>query len=341
VAEVRVGIVSWNTADLLDRCLHTLSAALGDLDAEVVVVDNASADSSADVAGAYAATHPRVTVVTNEANVGYARAMNQALSDSDAPVLIALNPDTAPPPGSLADLVADLNAHPEAGLVVPTLVGSQGERQHSVYRFPTITVAAVVSFVPYRLQRGSIGRRWALEAAATPAPSGPIDWAIGAVHVIRAKALDGQPPYSQRWFMYVEDAELCWRLREGGWAVRLDAEVTIPHHGNAAGAQAWGDARARRFWDATYDFIAQTRGRAYARALAALNVVGVTFHLATNAIGSRIPGPMRPIHHQVALDLRAVLPVHISVATHGALAPDDDGHIAPRKLVRPGPLDQT
>ncbi|MDQ1359404.1 MAG: hypothetical protein QOG44_3777, partial [Acidimicrobiaceae bacterium] len=66
-AEVRVGIVSWNTAALLDRCLDALPAALGDMSAEVVVVDNASSDGSAE----RAAAHDSVTVVRNETNAGY------------------------------------------------------------------------------------------------------------------------------------------------------------------------------------------------------------------------------------------------------------------------------
>jgi N-acetylglucosaminyl-diphospho-decaprenol L-rhamnosyltransferase len=317
MADVRVGIVSWNTAELLDRCLAALPAALGGLDAEVVVVDNDSADDSADVAA-----RRGVTVIRNETNVGYARAMNQALSGSDAPVLLALNPDTEPTAGSLAALVDDLHAHPDAGLVVPRLVGSNGDRQHSVYRFPTIAVALVVSFVPGRWQRGWIGRRWWLEAATPHDASGPIDWAIGAVHVIRSTALAGDPPYSERWFMYVEDLELCWRLHRRGWAVRLDADVAVPHVGNASGEQRWGSTRARRYWTNTYDFDARAHGRVHARLFAAANVTGVSwtifrYRLVAAALGSR--GEAR---RHAARDLRTLLPVHARAVVSGPPEPD-------------------
>lgn len=290
VSEVRVGIVSWNTASLLEACLEALPAALGELDAEVVVVDNASSDHSAEVASRF----PGVTVIRNDANRGYAVAMNRALAGSDAPVLLALNPDTRPPPWSLARLVYELHTHPEAGLVVPRLVHEGGRVQHSVNRFPTVAVALVVSFLPRRWQRGALGRRWMLPAAPPPDRPSPVDWAIGAVHVIRAAALAGRRPYAQRWFMYVEDLELCWWLHRTGWQVWLQPHVVVPHVGNAAGAQAWGTTRSARYWAATYDFLALERGATRARALAAVNVVGAGWHLLRRLLGALLPGRPRP-----------------------------------------------
>ena len=199
---VRVGIVSWNTAGLLERCLAALPAALEGAEAEVVVVDNASADGSAEVASSHA------RVVRNPTNVGYAKAMNQALAGSGAEVLIALNPDTEPPPGSLATLVRRLLADPCVGLVAPLLVGADGASQWTARRFPSVGVGAATCILPRRLQRGRIGRRLLLEPADQPAAPADVDWAIGAVHVIRVEALEGRAPYDERWFMYVEDIEL-------------------------------------------------------------------------------------------------------------------------------------
>lgn len=311
--DVRVGIVSWNTADLLDRCLAALPAALGDLHAEIVVVDNASSDPSADVV----ARHD-VTLVRNDANEGYARGMNRALTDTEAPVLLALNPDTEPPPGSLAALVDRLDAEPSAAVVVPRLVHLDGRLQHSAYRFPSARLAAIVSFVPPRWQRGAIGRRWWLEGAAAHDRSGPVDWAIGAVHAIRRDALAGRPPYSERWFMYAEDIELCWRLSRQGWSTILAADVTVPHASNAAGAQAWGSSRARRYWAASYDLYAAMHRPLAARGLGAVNTVGVLVHLAANLAGSALPGAARGQRIATARALAKVLPIHVRALVRGA-----------------------
>lgn len=311
--DVRVGIVSWNTADLLDQCLAALPAAVGDLRAEVAVVDNASDDDSA----AVAERHDGVRVVRNAANVGYARAMNQALAGTEAPVLIALNPDTVPPPGSLAALVARLAAEPQAGVVVPRLVHADGQLQHSAYRFPSVPLAAVVCFVPAPLQRGDLGRRWWLEGAAPHDRSQPVDWAIGAVHVIRRAALEGEAPYSERWFMYAEDVELCWRLDDRGWQTVLAADVAVPHVGNASGAQAWGSGRDRRWWAASYDLYAQRRGTWACRRWATVNSLGVLVHLAVTGVGSLLPGRHRATRRATNRALRTVLPVHLRAAVSG------------------------
>lgn len=273
---VRVGIVSWNTASLLDDCLNALPAALGSLEAEVVVVDNASSDSSVDVAEAHAAR-----VIRNEINLGYARAMNQAITNSEADVLIALNPDTRPEPGSLENLVCCLvDGPPDVGLVVPVLVNPDGSLQHSVRRFPSIRLYAVVWFVPYFLHRGRLARRFWLEGRAPHDRAEDIDWGIGAVHVIRSSALAGSAPYDERWFMYVEDLDLCWQLAERGWRRRLEPTARVVHVGNAAGSQAWGRRRFRMYMEASYSWYERQYGPWAMRAWAMLNVVGTAWWVA-------------------------------------------------------------
>jgi GT2 family glycosyltransferase len=309
VADLRVGIVSWNTAELLGRCLAALPAALDGVDAEVVVVDNASADGSADVA----ARHAGVRVVRNPTNAGYPRAMNQALAGSAAPLLLALNPDTEPGPGTLAALVECARGAPHAGLVVPRLVHPDGSLQHSVLRFPSVRVALAAGLVPTRLRPRGLGRRWWLVGANPHDTSGPVDWAYGAVHLIRAEALGGEPPYSERWFMYSEDIEVCWRLHQRGWEVHLCAGVAVTHVGNAAGAQQWGGSRAARVWGAAYDFDALARGQLHARALAAANSLGVGLHWVVAAARRQ---------RDLAAGFRAELPVHLRAAAAGPPTPD-------------------
>jgi N-acetylglucosaminyl-diphospho-decaprenol L-rhamnosyltransferase len=265
--DVRVGIVSWNTADLLDRALGSVGEALGALSAEVVVVDNASTDSSIDVAR----SHEGVEVVVNEQNVGYARAMNRALADTQARTLIALNPDTEPPPGSLEKLVHTLDDHPGTGLVAPVLVGSDGAPQPSVGRYPGLLQALENGFVPPRWRRG--------EGAGHTSSLWPLRhrWVIGAVHCIRRAALGTDDAYSTRWFMYVEDIELCWRLEKRGWRNLVRGDVVVLHHGNAAGAQRWGEGVPLELQSLPniYEWLRTDRSPTQARATALANFVGI------------------------------------------------------------------
>jgi GT2 family glycosyltransferase len=271
---VRVGIVSWNTAGLLDRCLAALPAALGALDASVVVVDNASTDATESVVAAHRFAEFRA----NHSNLGYARAMNQALSGNDSEVLIALNPDTEPPPGSLEALAHRLMDQADVGLVAPRLVNTDGSLQHSAYTFPSLHQAAAVSLLPRRLQAGWVGRRLWLEGHADHLTSADIDWCIGAVHVIRAEAVAGEQPYSERWFMYVEDLELCWRLHKRGWRRRLEADIQVPHVGSASADQAWDLTPPERWTPASYDWFARAYGPGRMRLWAGINAAGVAAH---------------------------------------------------------------
>lgn len=281
-ADVRVGIVSWNTASLLARCLDALPDALGGMRAEVVVVDNASNDDSVLVAE----RHRSVEVRRRTTNIGYARAMNDALRGSHAPFLVALNPDTVPLPGSLATLVERLATTPEVGLAAPRLISIDRTTQHSVYRFPSLAVAAVVGLAPRPVLR-RVGAHWWLEGASDHNQCVDIDWAIGAVHVIRRAALAGAAPYDERWFMYAEDIELCWRLRQGGWRRRLEGDIAVIHVGNAAGAQRWGEQRELVHLAAARDWLARDRGGAYARVWSLINAVGAA---------RRVPGAV--VHHR-------------------------------------------
>ncbi len=266
MTRLRVGVVSWNTAALLDRCLAALPAAVEGVDTEVVVVDNASDDDSVAVARRHG-----VTVVANDENLGYAKGMNQALGGSDATYLLALNPDTEPRPGSLAHLVAVLDREPGVALVAPRLLEADGRLQHSVYPFPSLRVAAALA-LPARFHR-RLGRRLWLEGHAPHDAAADVDWAIGAVHAIRRDALDDPDhPYSERWFMYVEDLDLCWRLSRAGWRIRFEPASEVPHVGNAAGEQAWGTARTARWMAATYDWCRTVHGPAWTAAWGGLAV---------------------------------------------------------------------
>jgi GT2 family glycosyltransferase len=311
---VRIGIVSWNTDELLARCLSSLQHAAEGLDFDVVVVDNASEDDSVIIAREFT----DVIVIANEQNVGYAVAMNQALlhdTGRAAPdVLIALNPDTLAPLRSLTELVEYLWADPALGLVVPQLSNEDGTLQHSVYRFPSPLITFIICIVPARLQRGRLAQRWWLEGRVPHDRAVDVDWAIGAVHVLRAAALNTPTPYCERWFMYAEDMDLCWVLRQQGWRCRLLPDVQVTHTGNASGARAWGARRTRRWWEATYDWYRFRKGAAAVRRYAAINTAGVALLLARARLHRCVIGRRTDQATTARIDaLAEILPHHVEM----------------------------
>lgn len=302
----RVGIVSWNTAELLDRCLASLPAAAQDMEMEVVVVDNASSDESLDICHRHG-----VKVVENDSNKGYASAMNVALSAELDPrgvdVLIALNSDTECPPRSLTTLAEKLLAEPDVGLVVPRLRNLDGTVQHSVYRFPSVAVTIASSFLPAAMQDSRMARHFWLEGSSSPGEPKDIDWAIGAVHVMRPGAVEASGPYSERWFMYAEDVDICWMLRQRGWRRVFQPEIEIIHMGNASGAQAWGGDRMRRWLSCTYDWYRLRHGAWAVRRWALANTIGVSARLCTVGLHWALRRPLAGWERQ----LKLALPVHL------------------------------
>lgn len=276
-------MVSWNTAPLLERSLEALPAALGELDAEVVLVDCASTDGSV----AVARRHANVTVLALTTNIGFSAGMSRALAGGDAEHLVALNPNTLAPPGSIEALVSVLRDDPSIGLVSPRLVGPGGEVQTTALPFPSFRVAASFAFAPRALLRGRRARHLLLPTAGPPEEARDVDWTLGAVHAIRRAALAGEAPYDDRWFMFVSDVDLCWRLHQRGWRVRYEPAVSMTRTASAGAKQAYGASLERRHLDAEADWVRHRHGRTWAFGWHAVNTVGCVRWAATEALHAR------------------------------------------------------
>src|SRR5690348_10113240 len=127
-------IVSWNTKELLRRCLHSLFQDLAGKEAQVYVVDNNSADKSAQMV---AEEFPQAKLIANDENLGFGRANNQVLNKVDSDFYLLLNPDTEVLPGSIATLQKFMAEHPKAGIVAPQLLNSDRTIQRFCRAFPT------------------------------------------------------------------------------------------------------------------------------------------------------------------------------------------------------------
>ena len=221
--EVCAVVVSYNTRDELLQCLGSLEAPAVPL--EVIVVDNASRDGSAD---AVAQRFPAATLVRNDDNVGFARACNEALRLSRAPYVLLLNSDAEVKPGAVAAMRRLLESRPRVGAVGPRTVAPDG--------------AVEVSFGPHltplrewrqrRLVRGVRARRpEALRrAAALSAAEHEPAWVSGACVLLRRRAIEQVGGFDEGFFLYEEDVDLCRRLRQAGWTILFTPAAEVVHH---------------------------------------------------------------------------------------------------------------
>jgi N-acetylglucosaminyl-diphospho-decaprenol L-rhamnosyltransferase len=224
-ARIDVGIVTWNTRDLtLAAVERALAAASPDLEVRVLLRDNGSIDGTVE---AVRAAHPDVLVDSGE-NIGFAAGVNTLLGHSDAPWFFLLNSDAWPQADALAELVAVAGRHPLAGVVAPRLVRPDGTVEPSTHALPSLRTALA----------GVLGG-----PPAPPSVEGPVGWAVGAALLLRREAVDDIGPWDERYFMYAEDLDYCWRARQRGWQVCFAPQAVVTHVGNASGAQRFGEQR--------------------------------------------------------------------------------------------------
>jgi len=240
-------IVNYNTGALLRDCLRSVYANADPPSRRVCVVDNASPDESAAIVRA---EFPQVLLIESPHNLGYARANNLGLKalgfgrdQSDAPrYALLLNPDTVVPPTALRDLVAYMEAHPEAGVVGPKLVLRDGSLDLACRRsFPTPQVSFYRMIGLSRLfpQSRRFGRY--NMTFLDPDVEAEIDSVVGACMLVRGEVIAQVGLLDEQFFMYAEDLDWCKRIKEAqnprtgqAWQVRYYPGVTILHYKRAS-----------------------------------------------------------------------------------------------------------
>jgi N-acetylglucosaminyl-diphospho-decaprenol L-rhamnosyltransferase len=268
-ALVTVVIVSFNTRELLVRCLHSL---VGDVEAgraEVYVVDNRSEDGSASAARELASW---AIVIEAERNLGFGSAVNLAASRSDSEWVLAANADIAFTPGALQRLI-DGGADPRVGAVAPRLLLPDGRTQHSVHPLPTVPVSLLFNLGLAHVIPG-LGDRLCLEGFWDPDRARPVPWAIGACLLLRRTAYAAAGRFDPAQWMYAEDLDLGWRLRDNGWVTRYEPRSRVRHEGGAATRRTFGAQEQTRFMAATYELLQRRRGRLRMWTIAAINIGG-------------------------------------------------------------------
>lgn len=214
-ASVSVLIVNWNTSDLLRSCLTSLRSLPEAAELETVVIDNGSADGSADmVAGCF----PEVRLLRNETNAGFARANNQGFRRSMAPHVLLLNSDTQVGPGVITACRDHLRDHAEVGVVGCRIANADGTPQNSIFRFPGLWGVVSTAFGLARLRPTSPLLNRDRYGLLCPDRLISVEVVMGSFFMVRRSDIEGDL-LDDGYFMYTEEADLCRRMRERGLRV--------------------------------------------------------------------------------------------------------------------------
>jgi GT2 family glycosyltransferase len=268
-AEVSVAVVSWNTRDLLERCLRSLEPHARSGLAQVWVVDNGSSDGSAEL------VRERFDWVALEEpgeNLGYGRAVNLVAERTKTPWLVASNADVTLEPGALERLLAT-GRDSGAGVVAPRLILPDGSTQHSVYGFGNLPTLIAFNTGLHRAIPG-LGDRLLIEGHWNPERARAVPWALGAFLLIRREAFEAAGGFDPAQWLYAEDVDLGWRLGKAGWRTLYEPAARVHHAHGAAARQAFGERPYELWMAATYDWIERRHGRVRRRASAAINLAG-------------------------------------------------------------------
>ncbi|HVT20090.1 MAG TPA: glycosyltransferase [Mycobacteriales bacterium] len=240
---VDVCMLTWNTRDLTVDALRRLRSTDQGVPYRLLLRDNASSDGTADAA---AAAFPGIEVEAAADNVGFAAGMNALLRRTTAPYVFLLNGDAWPEEGALAALVAAAEAHPDVGVVAPLLRRPDGSIEHSAWPYPSLWLSSIFMFGLRRLVPRSVARRWLLPPEWGHDEARYVGWAVGAALLIPRRALDAVGGLDESFFMYGEDVEWCWRMRQAGFRVWFEPAATVRHVGGASGEQRYPGAIATR-----------------------------------------------------------------------------------------------
>ncbi len=222
-AKVSAVVVSYNTRELLRDCLDALSDGY-----ETVVVDSGSTDGSAELVRAH---FPNVRLISL-ANVGFGSAANAGIRATDSPYVLLLNADARPLESSVERLVECAENDPRVALVGPQLVTPERESQRSVIRHPLGVSSLVVSTLCPKLGSNAYTawRRLAHRTSTVLAR----EFLMGAVVLIRREAVDHEGLFDESFFMFNEEIDLSFRLRQAGWRVEFCPQATFMHVAGAS-----------------------------------------------------------------------------------------------------------
>jgi GT2 family glycosyltransferase len=219
-----VVVVSYRTPELLRQCLRSLQRRTV-ANQCLIVVDNASGDGSADLV---TAEFPAADLVEAPGNLGFAAAANAGIARGSAPYVLVLNPDTEVPPETVDALLALLETKPQVGICGCKLVRPDGRFDHAARRsFPTI-LGALGHFTGVGRTRRA-PRSLAQYRAPDVNDAGPIDAVNGAFMLIRRASLEEVGGFDERYWMYMEDLDLCFRFAQAGWVTWYEPSVTALH----------------------------------------------------------------------------------------------------------------
>ncbi len=257
--DLSIIIVNWNSADFVRACLESVSQHTKNISYEIIVVDNASYDDCRDIV---IEKFPLAKFVQSDQNVGFARANNLGATCAQGSVILFLNPDTEIQNSAIDCFYSYFQQLPDSGVVGCRLLNSDGSLQTScVQSLPTVLNQVLDAEVLRKLFPKS--RLWGIAAFSTGKAVSEVEAVSGACMMIRRNVFDLVGGFSTDYFMYGEDLDLCYKVRQAGYRNYHVGGVTVVHHGGGSSSQTRSDFSIVMMRESVYRFLYKSRGALY------------------------------------------------------------------------------
>ncbi len=259
--DLSIIIVSYNVRRFLRQALQTLVDASKELQTEIFVVDNNSADGSKQM---IRREFPEVKLICNSDNPGFARANNQALSECKGKYVLLINPDTIVRPDTLGKMVDFLDQHPEAGAAGCKIINPDGSLQLSCHRgFPTprsalFKLTGLSTLFPHSPRFASYNLSY-----LDPDGIHEVDALSGSFMMVRGETVEQIGPLDETFFLYGEDIDWCYRIKKAGWKIFYVPTTEIIHFKGESAKKAPRLKSTIAFYKAMYIFVRKHFGGGY------------------------------------------------------------------------------
>ena len=224
--KVSIVIINYNTSDDLERCLKSISYSPPDCEFAITVVDNASTDPGLN---GVINRFPDVNWIMSDENTGFAKGANIGVASRQADWYLILNPDIVIQPGSFTNLLEYADKHAQAGLIGPQLLNDDGSIQESCRRFYSFKTLLMRRTILGKFPGGKKIVDEHLMRDFDHLESRPVDWVIGGCILVRHKAIEHIGPMDERFFLYFEDVDWCYRMWQSSWEVHYAADSRFFH----------------------------------------------------------------------------------------------------------------
>jgi len=292
-ADLSILIINWKSVDYLKPCLASIFREVQGIEFEVIVVDNASYDGSAEL---IRCEFPQVTFIQSSENLGFIRGNNLAYRYATGRNLLLLNPDTEIIGGAITIMHSYLDSLPQAGIIGCRQVNADRSIQmNCIQPFPTILNQFFDS--DYLRRKFPKSHLWGMAPLFEKQPTfTEVDMVCGACLMVKRQIFEEVGLLSLDYVMYSDDLDLCYKVKKAGYKVYFTNQAEVIHHGGKSSAslkQAVSDVWIR---DSMHKFLLKSRGKPYASVYKVAMASGALTRLALLAFAKLIFG--RGAHSQ-------------------------------------------